>query len=159
MADVDDNEFWVFSLRVYEAPAVEAECLAMQDAFGIDVNLLLFCAWLAAERGIALNASDLQNCETEVSEWHDRAVRPLRAARRAMKGLAEAENIRAQVKILELTAERLEQELLHGFAMRRWPARAATTASDLLRSNVDLFLRAHGAPGADAVPALLAAAT
>jgi uncharacterized protein (TIGR02444 family) len=154
----DDNEFWIFSLRVYQAPGVEHECLALQDQFGVDVNLLLFCAWLAVERGIVLSADNLGQCERAVSDWNERAVRPLRAARRAMKGLARAKDMRAQVKILELTAERLEQEMLYGFAMQRWPTRGSAEPREALRSNLDLFLRAHGAPGTDSLAALLTAA-
>lgn len=45
-----ENEFWQFSLAVYAAPGVEAECLALQEALGIDVNLLLFFVWLGASR-------------------------------------------------------------------------------------------------------------
>ena len=41
-----DNEFWRFSLAIYKPPDVAAECLALQEAVGLDVNLLLFCAWL-----------------------------------------------------------------------------------------------------------------
>jgi uncharacterized protein (TIGR02444 family) len=41
-----DNPFWNFSLAVYAAPDVAAECLALQSALNIDANSLLFCAWL-----------------------------------------------------------------------------------------------------------------
>jgi uncharacterized protein (TIGR02444 family) len=46
----DDNDFWRFSLSVYAAPGVADECLALQDTRGVDVNLLLFCAWLGGAR-------------------------------------------------------------------------------------------------------------
>ena len=42
-----DNAFWKFSLAVYAAPGVPEECLAVQERYGVDVNVLLFCAWLA----------------------------------------------------------------------------------------------------------------
>jgi uncharacterized protein (TIGR02444 family) len=155
----DDNDLWIFSLRVYAAPGVEAECLALQDGFGVDVNLLLFCAWLAVERGIVLSHDDLQECEDAVRDWNERAVRTLRRARRALKGLEDAEDIRGQVKILELTAERLEQERLYEFAMQRWPARGSAASGELLRKNLGLFLRKHGGPLVDSAPALLAAAS
>ena len=75
-----------------------------------------------------------------------------------MKGLAGAEDMRAQIKIQELTAERLEQERLYSFAMQHWPARGSAAPREALGRNLDLFLRAHGAPGAESVAALLAAA-
>jgi uncharacterized protein (TIGR02444 family) len=154
----DDNDLWRFSLRVYAAQGVAQECLAVQDRYGSDINLLLFCAWLGAERNIALTPDELGACERAVSEWHQRAVRPLRDARRALKDLAGAEDIRAQVKTLELDAEKHEQEILYAFAMQRWPARGSAQAREALRNNVGLFLMAHGAPGLDSVSALLAAA-
>lgn len=45
-----DHEFWQFSLAVYEAPGVEPECLALQEALAVDVNLQLFCTWRGASR-------------------------------------------------------------------------------------------------------------
>ncbi len=41
------SQFWGFSLAVYGADAVEPECLTMQDEFGLDVNLILLCAFPA----------------------------------------------------------------------------------------------------------------
>ena len=154
----DENDFWRFSLRVYAAPGVTPECLSLQDQFAIDVNVLLFCAWLAVERGIALTGDDLQECEGAVSEWHNRCVRPLREARRAMKGLPGAEDIRAEIKKLELEAEKREQQTLYARALQRWPAHGNAARDEALAKNLDLFLSAHGASGGYIVPSLLAAA-
>ncbi len=77
-----ENEFWQFSLAVYATPGVEAECLALQEALGIDVNLLLFFVWLGASRRIALAASDVASV---VQPRHDQTVRPLRAIRQQLK--------------------------------------------------------------------------
>ncbi len=44
-----DNDFRCFSLAVYEQAEVAQECLQLQQAIGIDVNLLLFCAWVGKE--------------------------------------------------------------------------------------------------------------
>ncbi len=96
------NDFWRFSLRIYRAHGVADECLAVQERYGIDVNLMLFCAWLAAERGVFLTAEEFATCRAAVHEWHERAVKPLRAARREMKGLSGVEPLRTQVKGLEL---------------------------------------------------------
>ena len=40
------GSFWSFSLKVYAAPDVGDECISLQDGYGIDVNLLLFAAFL-----------------------------------------------------------------------------------------------------------------
>ncbi|MDB5604693.1 MAG: hypothetical protein JWP25_1593 [Bradyrhizobium sp.] len=73
------NELWRFSLAVYAG--VATECLALQDSLGIDVNILLFCAWLGAVRRIAPDVELKAACGI-VEPWHDKAVRPLAYAGR-----------------------------------------------------------------------------
>jgi len=153
-----DNAFWRFSLWVYAAPGVADECLLMQDRYGVDVNVLLFCAWVAVDRGVVLAPGDVEACKRHVAEWRQRAVEPLRAARRALKGLSGAEQIRVQVKSLELEAEKLQHGMLFVFASQRWPQSGGAKPAHALRANLDAFLQMHGVIGADAVPALLAAA-
>ena len=131
------------------------ECLSVQERYGVDVNAMLLCAWLAAERHIALTPSDIEQCRDATAEWNERAVKPLRAARRAMKGLAGAEGMRKRVKELELEAEQTEQAALYEFAEYTWSQAGNANPSEALRSNLDLFLRAHGAPAAHIVPTLL----
>jgi uncharacterized protein (TIGR02444 family) len=105
-----DNEFWQFSLVVYGEPGVEAECLALQETLGIDVNLLLFCAWLGAARRNALADADLERVKSIVQAWHEQAVRPLRGVRQRLKTLpgSDVAAFRTRVKALELEAEQLE---------------------------------------------------
>src|SRR3954464_15663396 len=75
-----DNPFWAFSLEVYAAQGVAAECLALQREFGIDVNMLLFCAWLGAARKRLLSAEQFESFEDAVHRWHEDVVKPLRHA-------------------------------------------------------------------------------
>jgi uncharacterized protein (TIGR02444 family) len=150
-----DNDFWRFSLRIYCAPGVEDDCLAVQERYGVDVNAMLLCAWLAAERRIALSPAEVAECREATAEWNERAVKPLRAARRAMKDLAGAEPMRKRVKELELEAEQIEQAALYEFADGTWSRPGDANPLTALRGNLDLFLRAHGAPGVDIVPTLL----
>ena len=112
-----DNEFWRFSLAVYKPADVAAECLALQKAAGLDVNLLLFCAWLGT-RGIVLNRSDLEAASRVVAAWHNSVVRPLRGVRRHIKTqYGDAfEELRSRVKDDELRAEQTEQAMLFAYA-------------------------------------------
>lgn len=109
--------FWDFSLRVYGAPGVADWCLLLQDRYGADVNLLLWCAW-AGSRGMLLGTQDIIAAEAATSAWREQVVRPLRAARLALKGdmgaiSAEmAVALRTRVKAVELEAERLQQTAL-----------------------------------------------
>jgi uncharacterized protein (TIGR02444 family) len=124
------DTLWRFSLAVYRQPGVAAECLALQDDYGVDVNLLLFAAYAGAIHGVVLEPAEIAAAGTLVGAWHDEVVRPLRATRRALKpreaGEAAVKALRAQVKAAELEAERLEQVMLSQWAASRleaWPRR------------------------------------
>jgi uncharacterized protein (TIGR02444 family) len=111
-----DGVFWRYSLALYGRPGVAEACLALQDAQGIDVNLLLFCCW-AGDRGKVLSAEDLVRLIESAGPWYEAVVKPLRSVRRWLKSqdrapLEAAERLRQEVKAQELEAERLEQAIL-----------------------------------------------
>ena len=76
---------WEFSLRIYAEPGVQEECLALQERLRLDVNLLLFCAYAGAKRGIALSQQDIADMVALTAGWQDSVVRSLRAVRSTMK--------------------------------------------------------------------------
>lgn len=113
--------FWDFSNAVYVAPGVAGECLNLQDEHGIDVNVLLFCAYAAVVAGVRLSEQDIRDADAHISVLRQGVIVPLRACRRAMKDgvaalhasdRARAEQLRSQVKKIELAAEQFEQEQL-----------------------------------------------
>lgn len=108
--------FWQFSLTVYVRPGASDACLGLQDRLGLDVNILLFCCW-AGSQGHALSAEETESLRATAGPWHDEVVRPLRAARRWLKGretlaAGAAGALRVDIKAKELEAERIEQHLL-----------------------------------------------
>ena len=137
-----DNPFWRFSLAVYAAPGVAAECLALQDAQGIDVNVLLFAVWLGSRR-VVVTDEHLAVIESTVGRWRGQVVRPLRGVRRDVKARADAADhdiaaLRKDVAALELRAEQIEQAMLYGLAAMFDDA--TVTAEAAIRRNVSLLL-------------------
>ena len=113
---VSDNPFWDFSLAVYDGAGVESACLGLQDRHGVDVNMLLFCAW-AGRRGHILGPEDLARLRAAVQPWQAAVVGPLRAVRRQLKTMdvvpePAIDRLRTRVKDAELDAESVEQWLL-----------------------------------------------
>jgi uncharacterized protein (TIGR02444 family) len=111
-----DNDFWRFSITVYDRPGVAEECLALQQAIGVDVNVLLFCSWAGA-RGIALNRDDIEEIMGYVGAWQDQVVGPLRNIRQTMKS-PKVESFRTRIKAIELEAEQIEQAILFAYSQR-----------------------------------------
>lgn len=154
---MDRSRFWSFSLIVYGRSAVQRECLDLQDRHGVDVNLLLFCAFVGAVHGAVLPADDLKQAAGLVGEWHGKVVINLREARRALKPFAmgtstmaaAAGAMRDNVKAMELEAERIEQTMLEHWSTARLGSWPRTQPVEAVTANIRALL-ALGAGSASA---------
>jgi uncharacterized protein (TIGR02444 family) len=134
---------WSFSLQVYGKPGVGEACVALQDGFGLDVNLLLYCCWhgKACRR---LDEAGLRRAMAAVESWQREVVQPLRAVRRRLKSgvppitAGECQALRRKVNDLELEGERIAQATLEALPMPP-PGRRPT-----VESNLQLYLRLKG---------------
>ncbi|MGH6664348.1 MAG: TIGR02444 family protein [Pseudolabrys sp.] len=150
-----NSPFWDFSIAVYGASRVERECLALQDQFGLDINLVLLCAFLGRD-GIALTPDDIASVRQEVQSWQQNVVSALRAVRRRLKTVtttnADAANaaadLRANVKVAELESERIEQTMLEQWATARLATRPRGDPRDMVPANLQALLAGYGI-GAD----------
>jgi uncharacterized protein (TIGR02444 family) len=146
------SPFWNFSVAVYGAGAVQDECLDLQDQFGLDVNLILLCAFLGAVHGVTLISDDIAAARREVEQWQKQIVRPLRAARRSLKAAeltnaqdaAVATQLRAQVKAAELESEHIEQMMLDRWAEARLATWPRGEAGDTVVANLQILFAAYG---------------
>lgn len=129
-------DFWNFSLGLYGRPGVAPACIALQDGFGLDVNLLLFCCW-HGQANRRLGEEDLRRAIGAAEAWQREVVQPLRAVRRRLKAgvapisAAECEALRRKVNDLELEGERIAQATLEALpvpAAGRRPAVAENLA-------------------------------
>src|SRR5579862_3641028 len=114
----DAAEFWRFSLAIYGKPGVAPACLVLQDQFGRDVNLALYCCWLGASGRGRLTRAALDAADNAVASWRHAVVEHFRAARRAIKAAAwpDSTDLYAKVKAVELESERLLQVRLVALA-------------------------------------------
>ena len=76
---------WEFSLSVYGKSGVPDACLTLQNSHGLDVNLVLFCLWLAtdsrclagAEVEEAIALSNVKAVELEAERWQQQMLTSL----------------------------------------------------------------------------------
>lgn len=163
--------FWNFSVAVYGAGAVQDECLTLQDEFGLDVNLVLLCAFTGAVHGVALTPDDIASARALVGPWHKDIVSSLRAVRRHPKTIdipgadaaKAAADLRTQVKAAELESERIEQMILEQWASARLEGRPRGNPREAVPANLQALLAGYGIgperiTAAQAMPHLIAAA-
>lgn len=121
-ASKDVLPLWEWTLERYRRNGVAQLCLAQQERYGADVNLLFLALWLGAY-GQKLGPQD--DPAAIVAAWHETVVMPLRSARRAMKGWAmpqggptheDRDSVRAKIQAAEIETERLELALLASWA-------------------------------------------
>lgn len=123
----EQPSFWDYSIALYALEGVAPACLILQDRYGFDVNLVLFCLWYGQEAG-KLAQDTLAEAVQLSRRWSDLTVVPLRNVRTRIKGdddlqaQPEAGDIaafREQVKRLELRAEKIQQQMLERLAGTR----------------------------------------
>ena len=115
--------FWDFSLALYDQPGAEEACIQLQDEGHCDVNMVLFCIWFSLHCGY-VPSTILQQAIGLSEEWGRRAVRPLRAIRRDLKDGVDRvawRSVRDQIKMVELEAERAQQEALSALVVKPAP--------------------------------------
>jgi len=138
-----ETPFWRFSLRFYRQTGVSEACIALQDEYGVDVNLLLFLFFLASD-GQLLTAGDVKTLDDKVRDWRNLTIIPIRDTRRKLKDArtlvepGKQEAFRTKVKAIELDAERLQQEALYSFT-QSGPLGARAAPSAAARANVSAY--------------------
>lgn len=109
-----DSPLWSYSTQIYQLAEVESSCLHLQNTFEADVNILLYCCWLA-EQGIELDSQDIQQLIAASQPWQNSMIKPLREARKMMKQHIIAmpsemlEKTLNNISNMELNAEHMAQ--------------------------------------------------
>jgi uncharacterized protein (TIGR02444 family) len=148
-----ENDLWTYAIRVYENAEVARMALTLQADHGVNVPMLIFCAWCGRDL-IPLREKDIAAAADTVREWDENVVQPLRRARRAAKAADQRDPaiaaFRRKVQDSETRAEQIALALL--FAWRNM-ANPAPTAAPVTGENILAYL------GRCAVPASMAVAT
>ena len=115
----EENPFWDFSVKLYGREGVPPACLRLQDRCNADVNILMYCCWVAQDRALLFDAMAIERIISAVEPWKSSIVEVLRNIRRELKSktyqgidVEEQERLRVEIKRIELNAERLQQDAL-----------------------------------------------
>ena len=106
------NPLWRFSKNIYRKGEVSETLLHLQDKFSIDVNMILFVAWLASINR-SITTSDIQDAQKLVSLWRTKMIVPIRNIRRSVRNFPDTDYLYANIKKLEIDTEKEELKILY----------------------------------------------
>jgi uncharacterized protein (TIGR02444 family) len=121
---------WDFVLNYYGRKGVSDALIGLQDNHGIDVNMLLFLMWMAAQSK-SVAADDVKFVSTTSQAWQRAVVVPIRGVRRLLKENAPlvpaeaAAAFRKKVQAIELEGEQLQLNAMAALVGRLKPAQAS----------------------------------
>lgn len=133
---------WDFVLNYYGRKGVSDTLIGLQDNHGIDVNMLLFLMWMAAQSK-SVAADDVKFVSTTSQAWQRAVVVPIRGVRRLLKENAPlvpaeaAAAFRKKVQAIELEGEQLQLNAMAALVGRLKPAQASP--EEAARRNVKTF--------------------
>ena len=159
MKSADGDDLWGYATTLYARPGVAASCLVLQDEHQLDVNVLLYCFWLAGGESNAA-AVDWPSLVAETSRWQACVVSPLRSLRRRLKVQAtlgeRASFLRDRLMDCELRAEAVEQAALPGWSGSPPVPPPALIPSQAAAQHLSAYCRTLNLPLADALIEALA---
>lgn len=135
-------KLWDYSLALYSHKDVAEACLSLQNQFGFDVNLVLFCLWYGEYFTSTIPQALLADAIKLSDHWSRVSVKPLRGIRTEMKhdndlqqlsAAPAISELREKIKSLELQAEKIQHSLLEELAF----AFSAETSSQTDVVNLD----------------------
>jgi uncharacterized protein (TIGR02444 family) len=97
---------------LYADEKVKTACLRLQDHYGLNVNVLLYCLYLGAQKKY-VPREKFERLTYTLSPWHENVTRPLRHLRRKIKTTTPNDlSIYNKLVDAEIDCERKEQNLV-----------------------------------------------
>lgn len=112
---ITTQDFWQFSIDIYQIETLQMALLNAQDNQGLNVNLALFCLFLN-KRGIYLTLAQVSQLDKALTSFSAKFTKPLRQLRQTFKThqhqLDNYLDVRQAMLKAELQLEQQEQNLL-----------------------------------------------
>jgi uncharacterized protein (TIGR02444 family) len=139
-----ENPFWDFSIKFYGQNPVSSSCLALQENVGADINILLYCCWIASEGAAAMEGAEFSEIISVIEPWQSKVVNGLRQIRRSIKKDPSlrfgsfSDGLRVSIKNSELEAEKLEQMILYSSGQKIFSSKSIQPFDKVANAEVNL---------------------
>ncbi|CEG58654.1 TIGR02444 family protein [Legionella fallonii] len=135
------NPFWDYSLTLYAHEEVRQLCLDLQDSYNANVNIVLWCCWYAAEKGL-VSQELLQQILMHNTPWHQHVTCQLRHARQWLKKNQSNELVEPygqQILQLEITSEAFQQKQLYELSLAQKKTNHNHNKVEAARVNLECY--------------------
>ncbi len=118
---MQSHPFQEFSASLIRKPGVADACLFVRDRYGLNVNLILFCVWVADGGSGSLSIEAATAVVRRIADWEQQVVEPLRDIHRACRheplGIPEflLHTFEPHIETAGVEADRVEQLVLADF--------------------------------------------
>lgn len=156
-----NNPLWKFSWDFYAQPQVAPACLALQNQYDVNVNLVCWLIW-STLLGKRCSQTDLQQCVQVVgplnhltimlrniriqlkAEITEKSAQP--NAQKTKHLLEKTASLRSSVKELELLTEQYQQRLLFEQTERHHQKEKPCDRNDITQNNLKQLLHFYQMP-------------
>lgn len=138
--------FWDFSTDFYRLSAVEDSCLALQEKYQLNVNLILFCYWLAKNKQL-LSIEQWQQIISISLPWEE-IIKPLRQSRKLINHSTIAwpldfkKESGDNITQIEINTERMQQLSIEQAFQQMQLVATSEDLDTLIKKNISRYLQA-----------------
>lgn len=115
------NPFCTFVKQLQAQPEVNNALLSLQQRLQLNINMLLFCCWIA-EKGLKpLNKKELRDILAMIAPWHNQIVLALKKLRKRLPQQISKPTLHKISKLIiakETLANQIEQMLLSDIMLK-----------------------------------------
>jgi uncharacterized protein (TIGR02444 family) len=141
------DSFKRFALELYRRADVTDACLDLQTRHDLDVNVVLFAAFVGAARRQTLTIADLDLAHRRVDAWRQEVVRPLRTVRQRLKtGPVPNEAtvpLRRKLAQVEIEAEMIELDQLGALIREVSSSGSMNSAAECATAAIETVIKTH----------------
>ena len=133
-----DNLLWRFSNTIYSREGVSKILLYAQNKYLIDINMILYTAWLASINR-SLTVEDIRAAEKLVKPWRTEIIVPIRKVRRSLKKTFDKNFLLESVRKLEIDAEKEQLRILYDSFLELSSDQPSSYKLKILKDNLTVY--------------------
>lgn len=144
MSTLPEHHFCTFVKQIASQNHTKSILLNLQQRLKLNINILLFCCWVAQTGHKQFNKKDIQNVSTAILPWHEQIVLALKKLRKYLQQNTTkpiSHKISNLILEKEIIANQIEQLILADTIMRPSYRRSITQKFTDACKNITVYCK------------------